>query len=210
MNALRDELAAVAARLVVEDGLDYASAKRKAVHRVLGPGARTDMQPDNSELRAHIERYLAVFHGQEHPRLLWQLRCAALSLMQAFAAFHPYLAGAVWNGTATLHSGLHVLLFPDDPKEVEIHCIDMGIHYGTSQSAHYAGRGQVERLDLLWTAPAACGLAGESLPATLGLYPAKDERGVLVHGARGAQGERGSLAALRALVEAGPPQPRPQ
>ncbi len=203
MNALREELAAVAARLVVEDGLDYASAKRKALHRVLGPGARTDLQPDNADLRAQIEQYLSVFHGKEHPALLWRLRCAALELMQEFAAFRPYLGGAVWNGTATEHSGLHLLLFADDAKEVEIHCINRDIAYATGQTAHYAGRGSVERIDLLWP-PRRDGARPQPLQATLALYPAKDERGVLVHGTRGGGAERGSLQAVRALVEAGP------
>ncbi len=204
MSALRDELAAVAARLVVEDGLDYASAKRKAMHRVLGPGARSDMQPDNADVRAQVEQYLLLFHGAEHPRLLWRLRKAALALMQEFAEFRPYLAGAVWNGTATEHSGLHVLLFCDDPKEVEIHCINLGMHYATSQAGHYAGRRSVERLEFLWPLDDQPGAAPGEIEATLSLYPANDERGVLVHGGRGAQAERGSMQALRQLVEAGP------
>lgn len=205
MNALRDELAAVAARLVVEDGLDYASAKRKALHRVLGPGARSDAQPDNDDVRAQVEQYLALFHGEDHPRLLWRLREAALSLMQEFAEFRPYLGGAVWNGTATEHSGLHVLLFCDDPKEVEIHCINRGIRYGTSQAGHYAGRRDVERLEFLWPLRGEADEGPGEVPATLSLYPAKDERGVLVHGGRGMPAERGSLQAVRSLVEAGPP-----
>ncbi len=209
MNALRDELAAAAARLVVEDGLDYASAKRKALHQVLGAGARSDLQPDNADVRAQVEQYLALFHGDTHPRLLWRLRRAALALMHEFVQFRPYLAGAVWNGTATEHSALHLLLFCDDSKEVEIHCIDRGIRYGTSQAPHYAGRRSVERLELLWPLPGDAGQPARQVEATLSLYPMKDERGVLVHGTRGAQPERGSLQALRALVEAGP-EPAPQ
>lgn len=208
MNPLREQLAAVAARLVVEDGLDYASAKRKALHQVLGPGVRSDAQPDNDDLRAQIEQYLALFHGEHHPRLLWRLRGAALALMREFEEFRPYVGGAVWNGTATEHSGLHLLLFCDDPKEVEIHCINRGIRYGTAQAAHYAGRGEVECLEFLW--PLAAGAANEpaqELQATLCLYPMKDERGVLVHGGRGAVSGRGSLAALRTLVDAGPATP---
>jgi hypothetical protein len=207
MNPLREELAAVAARLVVEDGLDYASAKRKALHQVLGPGARSDVQPDNDDVRAQVEQYLAVFHGDTHPRLLWRLRAAALALMREFEEFRPYVAGAVWNGTATEHSGLHLLLFCDDAKEVEIHCINRGMRYATSLAAHYAGRGSVERLELLWPLAGEDGTPEQALEATLSLYPAKDERGVLVHGGHGARGatpERGSLQALRHLVEAGP------
>lgn len=194
MHGLREKLAAAAARLIVEDGLDYAGAKRRAVHQLLGPGARTDQQPDNDDIRAEVETYLALFRGDTHPALLWNMRRAALSLMETFAEFRPYLAGAVWNGTATEHSGVHVLLFTDDAKGVDIRCIDLGIAFRAGQAPHYAGRQPVERLEFDWPMPERDGWVA----AGLSVYPAKDERGVLQ------SGERGSLQALRARVAAGP------
>ena len=203
MNALREQLAAAAARLIVEDGLDYSSAKRKAMHQLLGPDARTELQPDNADVRAHVAHYLALFHREEHPELVWTLRRAALTLMEAFAEFRPYLAGAVWNGTATAHSGLHVLVFTDDSKAVDIHCIELGVRYRVAQSAHYAGRAPVERLDFDWPLPDG----KRSVAASISVYPAKDERGVLRTGSRGGAAERGHLDAVRALVRAGPRTP---
>ncbi|MBW4046793.1 MAG: hypothetical protein HIU89_02350 [Proteobacteria bacterium] len=207
MDALRDELAAVAARLIVEDGLDYANAKRKATRQVLGPGARVEVQPDNADIQDQVKLYLALFHGDDHPRLLWNLRRAALSLMEEFAEFRPHLAGAVWNGTATAHSGLHVLLFADDSKAVEIHCINRDIAYRASEAAHYAGRQPVERLEFEWPLPGPQ-VRGRppTVAAALSLYPLKDERGVLLRNPRssGKQAERGNLQAVRALVQAGP------
>ena len=199
MQPLREQLAAVAARLIVEDGLDYATARRKAAHQVLGHGtARPEQLPDNDLLREHVAQYLAVFHGDAHPELLWRMRRAALGLMEEFAEFHPYLAGAIWNGTATAHSGVHVLLFTDDTKAVDIHCIDRNIAYKASQAPHYAGRQPVDRLAFEWPTPDG------PIEASLSLYPLKDERGVLTHGTRGRGAERGSIAAVRALVQAGP------
>jgi hypothetical protein len=210
MDTLSDELAAIAARLVVEDGLDYASAKRKAVHQLLGAGgARPELQPDNAAVRAEVERYLALFHGDTHPALLWRLRRAALALMEEFAEFRPYLGGAVWNGTATAHSGLHLLLFTDDGKAVAIHCINRDIEYATSEAPHYAGRGgrqAIERLEFEWPLPGPADPdLGRSVAATLSVYPLKDERGVLAAGARGSAPARGNLQQVRALVLAGPP-----
>lgn len=213
MNALREELAAAAARLVVEDGLDYATAKRRAAHQILGAGARGDMLPSNGDVLAQVEAYLAVFHADDHPAVLWRMRRAALALMEEFAEFRPYLAGAVWNGTATLHSPLHLLLFSDDPKAVEIHCINRGWDYRATEGPHYARRGQVEHLEFEWpldppgpdTPLPGRGRGAErhaTALASLAIYPEKDERGVLRGGAGGA--ERGTLRALRALVEAGP------
>ena len=208
MDALRDELAAVAARLIVEDGLDYASAKRKAARQVLGPGAHVEVQPDNADIQDQVKLYLALFHGDDHPHVLWNLRRAALSLMEEFAEFRPYLAGAVWNGTATAHSGLHVLLFTDDSKAVEIHCINRDIVYRAGEAAHYAGRQRVERLEFEWPLQST-NVHGRprTVPAALSLYPLKDERGVLLRSPRaaGKQAERGNLQAVRALVQAGPP-----
>ncbi len=203
MNALREQLAAAAARLIVEDGLDYASAKRKAMHQLLGSGARPELQPDNADVRAQVAQYLALFHREAHPELLWTLRRAALTLMEAFAEYRPYLTGAVWNGTATAHSGLHVLLFTDDSKAVDIHCIDRGLRYRVAQTAHYAGRDPVERLDFDWPLPDG----KRSVTASVSVYPAKDERGVLRAGNRGGAAERGNLDAVRALVRAGPGTP---
>ncbi len=199
MNALREQLAAAAARLIVEDGLDYAGAKRRALHQLLGAGAHAEQLPDNADVRAQVEQYLALFEREEHPQRLRQLRAAALDLMEAFAEFRPYLAGAVWNGTATAHSGLHVLLFTDDSKAVDIHCINRGMRYRVTQAPHYAGRAPVECLEFDW--PLADGT--QSVAASVSVYPAKDERGVLRNGSRGGVAERGSLDAVRALVRAG-------
>lgn len=203
MNALREELAAAAARLIVEDGLDYATAKRKAMQQLLGMGAHPEIQPDNDDVLAQVRIHLALFHGDDHPSLLWNLRRAALGLMEEFAEFRPHLAGAVWNGTATAHSGLHVLLFADDTKAVEIHCINHNIAYRAGEAPHYAGKAPVERLEFDWPMPKASAPRHPTVAASLSLYPLKDERGVLLR-APGKPAERGNLAAVRALVEAGP------
>ena len=210
MHALREELAAVAARLIVEDGLDYATAKRKAMHQLFGAGTHPELQPGNADIQAQVQQYLALFHGDDHPMLLWTLRHAALRLMDEFAEFRPHLAGAVWNGTATAHSALHVLLFTDDAKAVEIHCINHNLVFHVGQAPHFAGKKPVERLDLEW--PLGSGnppARHDTVPATLSLYPQKDERGVLLRDPRspGKQAERGSLQALRAIVAAGPINP---
>ncbi|SCC92723.1 conserved hypothetical protein [Thiomonas sp. X19] len=207
MNALREELAATAARLIVEDGLDYLTAKRKAVHQLLGAGAHPEARPDNDDVQAQVQLYLALFHGDEHPRLLWNLRRAALRLMEEFAEFRPHLAGAVWNGTATAHSALHLLLFSDDAKAVEIHCINRNIPYHVGEAPHFAGKQPVERLDFEWPLHAdGVSTKPSTVTATLSLYPLKDERGVLLRASRSSskQAERGTLQAVRALVAAGP------
>lgn len=195
MDSLRAELAALAARLIVEDGLDYGSAKRKAAKRLLGERAAHDLLPSNDEIEQQVRAELAIFHADTQPAQLQQLRQAALALMEEFATFNPHLAGAVWNGTATDLSDLHVLLFTDDSKGVEIHCIDRGLAYQVGEAPHYAGRGRVERLTLYWPLRAS-----ETVPAHLSLYTEKDQRGVLLPDAQG-RTPRGTLPALRRLLQ---------
>lgn len=193
---MRAELAVLAARLVVEDGLDYGSAKRKAARRLLGERVAHDLLPSNEEVEQQVREELALFHADTQPAQLQLLRHAALRLMEHFAAFNPHLAGAVWNGTATALSDLHVLLFTDDTKAVEIHCIDHGLQVQVGDAPHYAGRGRVERLSLHWPLQ-----RGESVRAYLSLYAEKEQRGTLLPDAQG-RTPRGTLAALRRLLEA--------
>ena len=62
---LRTELAAAAARLIAEDGLDYAAAKQKAA-TLMGMNARSRSGlPDNAEVELELRRYLSTFMPQQ-------------------------------------------------------------------------------------------------------------------------------------------------
>ena len=127
---LRTEVAATAARLIAEEGCEYAQAKRRAVHEVLGESAnRRTLMPDNSEVEHELRRYLKFFGGSEHRVLLAALRNIAAETMQKLHEFEPHLIGAVLNGTATEHSDIHLQLFVDSAKDVELHLINLGIEF---------------------------------------------------------------------------------
>lgn len=134
------ELAATAARLIAEDGCDYATAKRKAVQLVLGDvaGGRARL-PENDLVESELRRYLRTFGGKHHAALLTELRMAALSLMEYLAPFNPHLVGAVLNGTATEHSMLHLHLFTDSAKDVEIFLLNDGARFTVEQANEPAG-----------------------------------------------------------------------
>ena len=54
-ESLRAEIAAAAARMIAEDGADYATAKRKAAKLILGhQKIKGDIIPDNEIGRAHV------------------------------------------------------------------------------------------------------------------------------------------------------------
>jgi hypothetical protein len=141
---LKAEVAAAAARLIAEDGCDYATAKRKAVREVLGDGERARRAlPDNAQIEAELRRYLQTFAADTQPALLADRRKLALRLMQQLAAFNPYLVGAVLNGTATEHSDVVLNLYTDSAKEVEMFLLDRGIDFqvgespGTQETLHF-------------------------------------------------------------------------
>ena len=134
------ELAATAARLIAEDGCDYATAKRKAAQLVLGDaaGARGRL-PENDLVESELRRYLRTFGGQRHEALLTELRNVALALMEYLAPFNPHLVGAVLNGTATEHSALHLHLFTDSAKDVEIFLLNEGVRFAVDEASEPAG-----------------------------------------------------------------------
>ena len=63
---LSAEIASTTARLVVEEGLEWGPAKRRAV-RQLGLPARTPL-PDNDEVEDAVREYIALFCADTQPR----------------------------------------------------------------------------------------------------------------------------------------------
>jgi hypothetical protein len=184
------EIAAAAARLVVEDGMEYGPAKRRAA-RALGAIA-ADL-PDNDLLEDEIRAYLAIFCADTQPAELAALRAVALQWMERLASFRPYLAGAVWRGTATRHSDVHLELYCDDSKSAELALIDQRIDYAVTSVPGPRGR-PVDQLTLHVPSEAL----GELVRVHLLVLDYDDLRGALRADARG-RTPRGDLAAVRAL-----------
>ncbi len=126
---LRTELAATAARLIAEEGCEYGQAKRRAAQEILGDEVRRSTMPDNQEVEHELRRYLKLFGGEAHRALLAAMREAAVEIMQTLQEFDPHLIGAVLNGTATEHSDIHLQLFVDSAKDVELRLMNLGIDF---------------------------------------------------------------------------------
>ena len=134
-EALRAEIAALAARMIAEDGADYGSAKRRAAKQLLGnQKIKGDILPDNSQVESEVREYNALFFGDSQPQRLLNLRELAIELMQRLDRFNPYLVGAVLNGTASKHSDIHLHLYTDNSKEVAIFLLNLDIQYEVSES----------------------------------------------------------------------------
>jgi len=154
---LRAEIAATAARLIAEEGCEYGQAKRRAVQELVGD-SRTAPVPDNAAVEREVRRYLRLFEADSHPRLLAGLRQAASSLMERLAVYEPYLTGAVLNGTATAHSDIHLHLYVDSAKDVEVFLLDAGVEFEVDEGPADERPRMFERLSFLMPVPRDIGL----------------------------------------------------
>jgi hypothetical protein len=188
------EIAATAARLVVDEGMEYAQAKRKAVRQLAGrlPRGRTEL-PSNEQVEDEVRSHLALFCADTQPAELRALRELALRWMQRLAEFRPHLGGAAWRGTATRLSALHIDLYCDDPKAAEIALINQGIDYDVAGGD---GDAEAHYLSLADRCP------GLDEPVTLHLAVRQTDaqRGALKPDARG-RSWRGDAAALQRLLD---------
>src|SRR3978361_1515811 len=103
-------IAVAAGRLIVEEGMEYGAAKRRAA-RDLGLNARNGELPGNDEIQDEVRAYLDLFHGDTQPAELAERRRVAAIWMERLAAFRPHLSGAVWRGPATRLSSVFIDLF---------------------------------------------------------------------------------------------------
>ena len=193
MESVQTEIAATAARLVVEEGLEYGPAKKRAVKQ-LGLNARSAL-PDNDLVEDAVREYISVFCADTQPGELAALRRLALVWMERLAQFRPYLGGAVWHGTATRLSDIYLQLFCDDPKSAEIALIDKGVAYEARTVTGFNGQ-SVEALSL----SSRCPELGESIGVHLLIYDHDDVRGALKRDNKG-RAPRGDAASVRALLE---------
>ena len=192
MDSLKSEIAATAARLVVEEGLEWGPAKRRAL-RQLGLGPRTAL-PDNDTVEEAVREYLQLFCGDTQPGELLALRRLALSWMERLQDFRPHLCGAVWHGTATRLSDIYLQLFCDDPKSTEIALIENGVDYQARSVTGFNGE-PTEALSLSSRSPEL----GEAIGVHLLIHDHDELRGALKRDARGRQ-PRGDLADVRELL----------
>ena len=113
--------------------------------------------------------------------------------MERLAEFRPHVTGAVWRGTATRLSAVHLDLFADDIKSPEIALINLGVPYDASDDGRAGRRG--EPLTVL-TLDDRCPDLGERITIHLSVRDHDDLRGALKPDACG-RTWRGDLRALQ-------------
>jgi hypothetical protein len=195
MDDLKAEIAAVAARLVVDEGLEFGPAKRQAVKQ-MGLPSRTAL-PDAWGVEQAVREHIALFCADTQAAELCALRDHAALWMHRLQAFRPHLGGAVWRGTATRLSDIYIQLFCDDGKSAEIALIDQRVRYLPRSVTGFNG----ETVDAL-SVHSFCQGLNEEVGVHLLIYDHDDLRGALRPDAHG-RAPRGDLAALQRLLNAG-------
>lgn len=191
---MRTRIAAIAARIMAEDGIeDFATAKRKAA-RQLGAGD-TQSLPNNDEIEVELRLYQSLYQGEEQRERVRFLRSQALAAMELLADFKPYLTGPVLKGTAGRYADIDLQVFADSGKELEIFLLNRTIPYETSESRYYTGNQEraVSVLSLDW----------RGTPVRVAVYSPGDERRSVKTSPLGRPLERAGLDAVRILVASG-------
>ena len=190
-TGVRARIAAAAARIMAEDGIDdFALAKRKAA-RQLGATSREGL-PGNDEIEAELRAYLSLYQAEEHPEHIAELRTIALDAMRALEAFSPYLTGPVLEGIAGPYAEIELQLFPESVKELEIFLLDRGIPFATRETRRFSGdrARAVSVFTLEW----------QGAPLRLSVFDPRDERVALKTSVAGKVADRAGIAELGALL----------
>ena len=193
MDTLKSEIAGAAARMVVEEGLEFGPAKRRAVKQ-LGLPPRTAL-PSNDEIEDEVREYIALFCADTQPAELLALRRLATVWMARLTEFRPHLGGAVWHGTATRLSDIYIQLFCDDSKSAEIALIEHKVSYVPHTVNGFHGE-SVEALSV----HAFCADLKEEIGVHLMVYDHDDVRGALRPDAKG-RSPRGDRVAVQRLID---------
>ena len=184
----RRRIAALAARLIAEDGLsDYTQAKRKASQQ-LGLSSTTHL-PENAEVEEELRLYQRLFQHEEHAANIRELRQTACSVLELVEPFNAYLSGPVLDGSAARHAEIDIQLFTDSAKDVEIFLLNQRIDYEHSTP-------RTDRAEAVLT------LQGDDSVINLIVYPRNEER-VVFKTRDGRIRQRLRLDAMDSLREAG-------
>ena len=190
----RLRIAAAAARLMAQDGIDdFALAKRKAA-RQLGLGD-TQALPGNDEIEAQLRAYQGLYQEGEQRERLQGLRILALSFMREISVFHPYLTGPVLSGIAGRYSEIDIQVFTDDSKSLELLFLNRNIDFSICDQRRWIG-GEARTISVIT-------LNWNGIEMNISVLGAKDERVSMKTAAAGRIIERAAMAAVELLVAAG-------
>jgi hypothetical protein len=201
VTSLELEIAATAATLIVEEGLEYGPAKKKALKQ-MGLPPRTALPSSelvHDQVMAHVQLYCA----DTQPTELAALRQLALRWMERLQGLQEgsrvCIEGAVWLGSATRLSDIRLQVFTPEPKGFEIAMLNEGLDF---DAAPASGKEESSHLYL----QANCRELNETIGIHLHVNDLDAERGFRKQGTHGlvqagdARGLRMAMAQAAALL----------
>ena len=195
LDKIRDLIACEAARLMYEDGVrEYRDAKRKAAKR-FGPEKALSLGshlPTNAEIHEEFARLLSEKEEGLVPERLLRLRLAALSYLELFAGFSPYLVGSVLSGAVTSQSDIDIHLFADSIEEVENLLDRRGIDFETETVPIRKG-GKITDYTHIY-------LEDDGVVIECSVYPVEEKNNRTVSSITGKPMQRASLKQLKTII----------
>lgn len=137
---LRQEIAIAAARMIAEEGRVMMSPNERQAGCTGNSRITGEILPDNATVENEVRLYNELFLSDTQPARLLHLRHLSLRLMKKLIIFNPYVTGAVLKGTGGEHSDIHLQLFTDNVKDVEIFLLNNGIDFDVSESPQSRGK----------------------------------------------------------------------
>ncbi len=202
-HQLRQLVAQHAARMMAEEGVtDYAFAKKKAGHQ-LGV-SEMDCLPTNAEIEEEIKLHHEIYHADDQPEALRQLRNDTLIVMQMLEKFNPHLTGPVLDGTAGRYAVTDIHLFADSVKEVEMFLLNNQVPYATDEKSYRISndrrstskKGSNRKKVPVFTVEVPNGLV------RLSVFDVDDQRTATKHSASGGNAAKANIQNLIALISA--------
>ena len=191
---MRARIAAAAARIMAEDGIDdFALAKRKAARQLGAP--ESEALPANDEVEAELRAYRALYQPAEHAQRIAELRRIALDAMRELERFNPYLTGPVLKGTAGPYAEIELQLFPESTKEVELFLLERRVSFATHEGRRFSGSRA--------HAMSVFSLSWQEAPLKLSVFDPRDERLALKTSQAGRVMDRAGITEVGALVRDG-------
>jgi hypothetical protein len=131
---IRQHIAQQAAKLVADHGLnDFDAAKKKAAKMLGVSPMQQGILPTHQEIQDELSLLQRLFPSAPRETHVHTLRQKALRTMQILKPFEPRLVGMVLDGTATLHTPIHLHVVANTSEEVMIHFINLKIPYDTGE-----------------------------------------------------------------------------
>jgi hypothetical protein len=188
----RSAIAVQAARLMAQDGIeDYGLAKRKAAKQLGLPDMRR--LPNNAEIDAALREYKDIYQLDDQGKRIKLLREQAVSSMLELSEFNPHLTGSVLSGIAGPYATIHLQLYTDSAKAVELFLLNRGLPYRTGQVRLYAG-GELRLLPVF-------SIDDEGIEIEMTVLETRDLRAPVRITAEGRNIERAKLPTVRALLD---------